>query len=243
MCTPVNSENVLAPVARSRALERNPHHREVRGAATDIGDQRDLLGVDALLIVEGGRDRLELEGDPLEAGGPGRRLELALRGGIGLGVVVDKERRTAKHHARRPRAEAFVGCGTQEAEKRRDDLAEGIALQLDLCGLLEKLGAENALDGAQIAAGLAREVALESVVAERRRIVVGAEEQRRRHRRYATLDGQQTRPRRVADANGGVRRPEIYAARKCHALLFFSLESFGCRRLMRRRPTIAAFVA
>ena len=94
---------------------------------------------------------------------------------------------------------------------------KAIAPSLDLRCLLKKLGAEHALDGAQIAAGLAREIALERFVAESRRIVVEAEEQGRWHRRRAALDGQQTRPRRVADANGGVRSAKIDAARKCHA--------------------------
>src|SRR5262249_41953409 len=115
------------------------------------------------------------------------------------------------------RTEAFASRSTQELEKRGDDLAEGILLVLDLRCLLEKLGAEQALYCAQVAAGLACEIALESFVAERRRIVVEAEEQCSWHRRRATLEGQQMRPPRVADANGGVRSAKIYAARKCHA--------------------------
>src|SRR5262249_14254695 len=101
--------------------------REVRGAAADVGYERDLLAIDALLIVEGGGDRLELEGDPLEAGCPGSRLELALCRGIGFGIVVDKERRAAEHHVRRQRTKAFSNGSPQKPEKRSDDLAEGIA--------------------------------------------------------------------------------------------------------------------
>jgi hypothetical protein len=66
---------------------------------------------------------------------------------------------------------------------------KAIALSLDLGCLLKKLGAEHALYCAQIAAGLAREIALEGVVAESRRIVVEAEEQGRWHRSDATLNG------------------------------------------------------
>src|SRR5215510_13984680 len=83
--------------------------------------------------------------------------------------------------------------------------------------LLEQPGAEHALDGAQIAAGLAHEIALERLVAERRRIVIERKEQRRWHRRRAALDRQQTRPIRVADADGGIRSAKIDAARRCHA--------------------------
>src|SRR5262249_23261428 len=100
------------------------------------------------------------------------------------------------------------------------DLAKSIVLQLDLRRLRKKLGAEHALDCAQIAAGLACEIALKSLVAETGRIVVEAEEQSCRHRRRAMLDGQQTRSCYVADANGGVRRAKIYAARECHVLCF-----------------------
>src|SRR6516225_3445717 len=136
------SENVPAPVARSRTLGGDPHHRKVGGAAADVSHERDLLGVDALLIVEGGRDRLELEGNALKTGGPSSRLELALRRGIRLGVVVDKERRPAEHHARRQPTEVLAGRSTQKPEKRSDNLAESIALLLDLRCLLKKLGAE-----------------------------------------------------------------------------------------------------
>jgi hypothetical protein len=70
----------------------------------------------------------------------------------------------------------YAGTG-----ERSNDLAEGIARCLDLRCLLKKLGAEHALNCAQIAAGLAREIALERFVAESRRIVVEAEEQGRWH--------------------------------------------------------------
>src|SRR5271155_283307 len=109
------SQDVLTAVARSCTLRRDPHHRKVRGTSTDVGHQRDLLGLDALLIVEGGGNRLELESDPLETGG------------VGLGIVVHKERRTAEHHARRRRAEVLASRYTQEPKKRSDDLAERIA--------------------------------------------------------------------------------------------------------------------
>src|SRR5262249_5953889 len=155
-----------------------------------------------------------------EAGGTGRRFELALRRGIGRGIVVDKECRTADHHARWRRPKSLPGPSTQELKKRSDDLAEGIVLQLDLRRLRKKLGAEHALYCAQIAPGLAREIALKSLVAETGRIVVETEEQSCRHRRRVTLDRQQTRSRCVADANGGVRGAEIYAARKCHVRCF-----------------------
>jgi hypothetical protein len=113
-------------------------------------------------------------------------------------------------------------------------------LQLDLRCLLKKLGAEHALYCAQIAAGLAREIALESFVAESRRIVVEAEEQGRWHRGRATLDAQQMRPLRVADANGGVRSAKIYAARKCHAPC--SGHRIACLAVeMRRSATLAGF--
>src|SRR6185436_18741010 len=97
----------------------------------------------------------------------------------------------------------------QKPEKRRDDLAEGIVLQLDLRGLGKQVGAEHALDRAQIAAGLARDMALESVVTEHRRIVVEAEEQGRRNRRRAVLYRQQVRALPAADADGRVRGAEI----------------------------------
>src|SRR5262245_24815011 len=102
----------MAPVARSCTLGGDPHHRKVRGAATNVGHERDLLGIGAPLVIEGSRDRLELKGDPLEAGGLCSRCELTLPCGIGFGVVVDKERRTAEHHARWSRTEALASRST-----------------------------------------------------------------------------------------------------------------------------------
>src|SRR5256885_8094579 len=113
----------------------------------------------------------------------------------------------------------MAGRHTQEAQIRGNDVADRVAPALDLRSLLEKPGAEHALDGAQITAGLARQIAFERLVAECRRIVIQAEEQRGRYRRRAALDRQQASPCPVADANGRIRRAEIDAARPCHALL------------------------
>ena len=182
-----------------------------------VGDQRDFLGADAALIVERGGDRLELEGDVRKTRGPGRRLKLALRRRVGRGVVVDEERGAPDHHVGRRFTEGLAGRRSQEPEKCRDDVAEGMAFVPDSRPLLEKPGAEHAFDRAQVAARLAREIAAERFVAEGGRMVVEAEEQGGRDRCRAVLDRQQTRPIGVADANRGVRSAKVDAARERHA--------------------------
>jgi len=203
MCTPVNPR-MSARRSLARALARDAHHREVRGAAADVGDQRDLLGLDALLIVERGGDRLELEGDLRKTCRSRRGFELALRLGVGLGIVIDKECGAAEHHTGRRRSEIFAGRRAQEAQERGNDVAEAQALAPDLGLFLEQPGAEHALDGAQITARLVCDKAIERIVAVGRRMVVEIEEQGCRHRRRTTLYGQQTRAVCVADADRGI---------------------------------------
>ena len=88
--------SALRSVARG-ALGRDADDREVRGAAADVDDQRQLFARHRALVVERCRDRLELEVDVLEALRARGLFELALRRGVGFGIVVDELHRAAEH--------------------------------------------------------------------------------------------------------------------------------------------------
>ena len=195
----VIGQDIRATVGFDRKLRRHTHHREVGGAATHVGNQRDFLGPNTLLVMQRGGDWLELECDGLESRILGSRCKLRLRLGVGGGIVIDKEGRPPDHHLDR-RMPQFNGRRvTQETQELRDDFGERIAPQLDLCLFFVECRPEQTLDRAQQASVIAIQVTLHGLAAKGRPVVVKTEEQRRRNRRGALLQRQQARALGIAE--------------------------------------------
>ncbi len=91
-------QDVLAPLAARRALGREAHQREVGGTAADVDDEYQLFLVDARLVIEGGRNRFELEGDVLETDIARDLFERILGQLVGGRILIDEVHRTAQHH-------------------------------------------------------------------------------------------------------------------------------------------------
>ena len=108
-------ENVALALGLAVPLGAQPHDREIRRAAADVGNQRDLLTGDLALVVERGRDRLELERDVVKADlmhdGAQGRFGLA----VGSGRIVDEMHRPAVDDAAEPAAGGLLGAPLHRA--------------------------------------------------------------------------------------------------------------------------------
>ena len=100
------------------------------------------------LVIERGRDRLELEGDLVEAE-PARDLAQRVLGlGVGIRRVVDEMHRTAMHDAAEFDTGRLLRAPLHRTDISGDDVAEGLALAPELRGLVDQRGAEQRLQAA-----------------------------------------------------------------------------------------------
>ena len=102
---------MMSDARRPRAADAGSDRddREVAGAAAEVADQDPLVAIQPRLVGVGGRDRLVLEDDLLEAGEPDRRQQTLGGEGVELGVGRVREmHRPAEDDPprRRPRREA-----------------------------------------------------------------------------------------------------------------------------------------
>ena len=125
--------SLAIPRGAAVAIGSEPDDRKIRGAAADVGDQRQLLAGDAALVVQRGRDRLELERHLLEAD---RKRDLAqrlLRAGVAVRIAVDEMDRAAMHYGleraagRGLRAALHDGVVRHSPRRRRERDAQDLA--------------------------------------------------------------------------------------------------------------------
>lgn len=145
-------QNVVLAIERPGALRRDPHDREIRRAAAHVDDQRQLFARDLPLVVERRRNRLELEGNVLEALGAGGVFEFAFSLGIGIRIVVDKLHRPAEHRALDRAAGILLQPLPEMADEQADDLHETDRPRLDAGLFMDERTAEHALQRAHQAA-------------------------------------------------------------------------------------------
>ena len=120
--------------AQHAALARESHHREVAGAATEIGHQHRGVMVEAARKGERRADRLvdvaRVSGaEPLECGAVALHRELV------IGIAASKLHRTADHDGRCAEIEALAGMARQRAQERGEQILELVALPEDLRGV------------------------------------------------------------------------------------------------------------
>jgi hypothetical protein len=199
-------------IERAGALRRDPHDREVGRAAAHVDDQRQLFARHLLLVVERRRDRLELEGDMLEALGAGGVFEFTFGLGIGLGIVVDELHGTTKHHAFNRIVRILFQPFPEVADEQTDDLGEGDRSGFDARLFMDQRTAEYALQRAHQATfdtvGIVGDGAAPKVGA----VVLEIEEHRAGQRHLAVLQRHQLRLPVPDHADGGIRSAEVDTA-------------------------------
>ena len=98
MWMPSLAEHVRAAIGARPAVRTQADHREIGGAAAHVDHQHGFFALDRAFVIEGSRDRLELELDVAKAGSARARLKRGLRLGIARCVVVDEAHRPPEHH-------------------------------------------------------------------------------------------------------------------------------------------------
>ena len=141
-------EDVVTPLGFFGPRGRQAHQRKVGSTAADVGDQHQLFAVDLRLVVEGGGNRLELEGDVLEAHGTGHVGQRVLRQLVGLRIVVDKENGTTEHGRREFAAGRLLGAAFHFANELGQQHAkwQGAATHFRLA--IDETGAQQAFQRA-----------------------------------------------------------------------------------------------
>ena len=225
----VAGEDVGLPVELLAVLRADPHHREVGGAAADVGDQHDLLAERAALVVERSGDRLVLEPHFVEAHLHRCGFERGLCLRVACRFAVDKEHRPAEHRAADRRAGRGFGAGFQVLEIAGNDVEVlRAAAAAHVGGLLEQVGAEDAFHRAHQPAFEAVDIrghrgaaeGARRAVAQRVRARVALEvKHRRRHRRVAGLELDEPHgAARIGRRDGRIRRAEVDRAVHARAL-------------------------
>ena len=120
------------------ALRPETHDRKIRSAAADIGDQCDFFGRYLALIVERRGDRLELEGDLIEADLARDLPQGLLRLAVGVRRVVDEVHRTAMHHVAQFATGGLFGAPFHRAEVIGDHVAKTGPLASEPGGLVDQ---------------------------------------------------------------------------------------------------------
>ena len=137
-------EDVVAPLGLPGPFWRQAHQRKVGRTAADVGDQHQLFPGDLRLVVEGGGNRLELEGDVLEADGTGHIGQRVLRQLVGLRIVVDKENGTAEHGRREFAACRLLRAAFHFADELRQQHTEWQRTSAHFRLAIDEAGAQQA---------------------------------------------------------------------------------------------------
>ena len=211
---------MMSDARRPRRAHAGPDRddREVARAAAEVADQDPLVALQSRFVRVGGRDRLVLEDDLLEAGEPDRRQQAV--GGerveLGVGRVREMDRPAEDDPPRRrPRRKARAVAHVLADE--RDQLLERVVLRAD-AGAFERPVREVGLQRLDEAAlGLRREIALDRL-APRRPTASSA-------RSTAPTETSAAARARSETARGGERRWRRRKRRRC----------WSCRN--RRRPS------
>ena len=162
----VIGQNVRAAIGFAMALWSEPDDREVRGAAADVGDQGDFFRGELALVIQRRGDRLELEGDFVEADFAG---DLA-QGLLGLAVrvrrIVDEVHGAAMHDVAQLAAGRLFGTALYRAKVIGDDVAKPDAFASQSCGLLDQRRTEHRFQAAHQPAGRAIDIGLDGLAAD-----------------------------------------------------------------------------
>ncbi len=215
----VVGEDVGLAVDGAGALGTDADEGEVGGAATDVGHEHLLLAGGALLVVEGGRDRLVLELDLGEAGTAGGTAQSGFGLRVAHRVVVDEEHRPADHRAPDRPAGGRLGAALEVAEIGRDDVDEAHRpAGADVGALLDQRAAEDALHRAHQPAVEAVDIggrggAPELAHGRPVQRAVGGVEDGRRHRDEAGFELDQAHARLARHGDGRVGGAEIDGAK------------------------------
>ncbi|MCY1235127.1 hypothetical protein D9M72_477310 [compost metagenome] len=207
-------QHVVGAVLACSSLGSDAHDGEVGGAAADVDDEHDRLFRDALLVVEGGCDRFELEADLAKARGARRVTQAFLGAFIAFRIVIHEMHGSPDHHALGRLAELAAGAHGQFAQEARDDVLEAHQAVVDRRLFLHQRAAEQALQRAHQAAFGAREVLADGVATEVGRAVFGVEEDRGGQGGGRAFDGQQASHAVDPAGHGGVGGAEVDADRR-----------------------------
>ncbi len=209
-------ENVLFPVRAVSALGGHPDDREIGRSAADVGDQRDLLSLDAMLIVKRRRDRLILKLDMLEALRARDLHELVLGDTIGLGVAIDEKDRPPENHLLDWRARLFFRGFLDMAKEAAEDRGEFGPLPTRHGGFIDERAAEDAFDGAEETPVLAFDIGVDRTAAKADASAKGRIEDRAGDGRAVALDLHERRRSGLHEPCGGVRCPKVNSAGWAH---------------------------
>ena len=219
-------EDVVAPLRLAGAAGTEAHQRKVGGAAADVGDQDQFLAVDLGFVVEGGGDRLVLEGDLAETDVARDFRQRVLGQLVGHRIVVDEKYRAAEDRALETASGLGFGAaldladelGQQQPERQRTPRHFGLAVH--------QAGPEQAFQRAHQAPFVAGQVVGQGRAAIAHFLVVGIEKHHRGQCRLAVFERQQRVPALRGrawswpdPANRGVRRTEVDAASVRHVCL------------------------
>ncbi len=201
----VIGENIGRAIGLAVMPGPEPHDRKIRRATADIGDQCDLLSRDLALIIQRRGDRLELEGDLIEADLACDLAQRLLRPAVGVIIIVDEMHRPAMHHIAQLATGGLFGAPFHRAQVIADHVAKPGPLAAEPGGLLDQRGAEHRFEAAHQAAGRALDIGCDRLAADQHRAVHLVEDragdrglaffQRRQHRRVA-FNGAERRVRR-----------------------------------------------
>ena len=113
-----------------------------------------------MLVIQRGRNRLELAAQVREARIARRALQRGLGLGVALTVVVDKVHRAPQHGMRQRLAGVGLAAAFEFPEKQHQDVIEAQALAVDCRVLVHQPAAQQALERAQQAAFGAGQIGL-----------------------------------------------------------------------------------
>ena len=181
----VIGEDVVAALRLAAPLGADAHDREVRGAAADIRDQRDLLAIHLPLIVERRRDRFILERDLAEADLAGDRAEHLLRLAIAGRVVIDEMHRSPMHDGVQLHVGERLCAALHDGDEMGDDRAEADTAAADLRRLVDQRIAEHGFEAAHQPPVLAVDIGADRRPSDARRGLLGIEDGARQRHGFA----------------------------------------------------------
>jgi len=205
-------QNVAFAIGLPMAVRTETHDREIRRAAADVGDQRDLLAGNLAFVVQRRRDRLELERHVIEADLADDSAQRLFGLPVGLRRIVDEMHRTAVNDAAELAAGGLLGPALHRAEIERDHVAEAAAFAADQRGLLDQRGAEHGLQAPHQPSRNAVDIGTDGGMPDGR-APIALKKDRAGNRGLFSLQGNQRRRTRHGAAEGRVRRAEIEPAR------------------------------
>jgi hypothetical protein len=137
------AEDALRAASSAAEARTDVHQREVAGAAAEVGDQKQLVLLEAALVVVGRADRLVLEDDLAKAGvGAGGAQPPEGEGLVGGVLGVDEAHRAPHHGALHRLAELPLRLLAQRAQHDGHQILEAPGAAEHLGGAEQPTGEE-----------------------------------------------------------------------------------------------------